>query len=73
MKFFTNPFDYEEREKRRKELEKYKNLQMQGKLTKKEFWALCKAQYAILFPVVIGINIFFFLVILAILKLWWKV
>ncbi len=73
MKFFTNPFDYEEREKRRKEIEKYRNLKLQGKLSRKEFWALCKAQYAILFPIVIAINIFFFLVILFIVKVWWRV
>lgn len=73
MKYFLNPFDYEEREKRRQEREKYKNLPKMGKLTKKEFWALCKAQYAILFPVIIGINAIFALAIFLILRFWWKV
>lgn len=50
--------------------EKIKRLQS---ISPKEFWSLCKAQYSILFPVLILYNLILALVIFVILKFWWRV
>lgn len=73
MRFIPNPFSQEAREERRKIQERYKDVKFQGKLSRKDFWALVFAQYTVIFPVFIIFNLIIFLFLLFAKYVWWRV